>query len=70
MTKVCYDQVYSLETIEIHHISGALSSTKFPIMSADPHLDLSKTPNTFYESVFRSRDGKNFIFGVSVPGYF
>ena len=36
-------------------------------MSSDPHLDVSKTPNTFYESAYKASGGVN-IFGITVPG--
>jgi hypothetical protein len=56
-----------LKVILIMIYSGAISSSGFPIMSSDPHLDLSKYPNTFYESSYKTRHG-NSIFGISVPG--
>ena len=47
--------------------SGVKSASGYPIMSSDPHLDVSKTPNTFYESAYKSPGGVS-VFGITVPG--
>lgn len=48
-------------------ISGNLSESGLPILSSDPHLDVSKIPNMFYESHYIGGDGVK-VFGISVPG--
>lgn len=48
-------------------ISGKLSKSGFPIMGSDPHMDIAKMPNIFYESQYIADDGLRF-FGVSPVG--
>ena len=49
-------------------VSGNRSESGKPIMGSDPHMDISKTPNIFYENHYVGDDGHTF-FGISTPGF-
>ena len=48
-------------------VSGKLSESGSPLLGSDPHMDISKLPNIFYESHYIGEDGYN-IFGISAAG--
>ena len=49
-------------------VSGRLSESGFPLMGSDPHMDMSKLPNIFYETQFIGVNGFA-VSGLSVPGF-
>ncbi|KAL5246597.1 hypothetical protein ACHWQZ_G018717 [Mnemiopsis leidyi] len=48
-------------------VSGKFSQSGYPLLGSDPHMDISKLPNIFYESHYIGEDGYN-IFGISAAG--